>query len=352
MISARKAASSVRVRVHVHILFLLMLVFIPSVYSQTLPEEESASAPESTDQTPVAEESLPAASPELDDEDLFNDESFFFEAPALIIEAAPIEIRPLNKVFPNLSQNQRIRVRGDVGLRYAYEKGGEPTLIPDPDSGVDLLSKVMAKNPSHIIEALVVLPYSKNKKELDLIDIYNALGRVKNIKDHKIIANDREIIIFSDTTRLESAKERKPIPDPAPTNILPYSETIYLRFIDPYIGDFYLREDMTVSLYGLTYNITNFRDVSYFIFRVMKSERFSVIIYLEPIKEGILIYSVAGLYLPNFIAKRVNLTPNMNRRITVLLSWIIEGLRIQEDTPKDTHFYKLKPSPSNRNPSE
>jgi len=327
-------------------LVIFILIFIPSVYSQTLPGEDVSSAA----QAPAGEEALTTADHVLDDEDLFNDDSFFFEAPALIIEAAPIEIRPLNKIFPDLSQNQKIRARGEVGLRYAYEKDSEPTLIPDQESGVDLLSKVMAKKPSHIIEALVIVPYNKNKRDLDLIDIYNALGRIKNIKDHKITANDKEIVIFSDTTRLESAKERKPIPDPAPTNILPYSETMYLRFIDPYIGDFYLRGEISVSLYGLTYNITNFRDVSYFIFRVMKSERFSVIIYLEPIKEGILIYSVAGLYLPSFIAKRVNLTPNMNRRITVLLNWIIEGLRIQETIPQDTHFYMLKPS--NRKPSE
>jgi hypothetical protein len=89
--------------------------------------------------------------------------------------------------------------------------------------------------------------------------------------------------------------------------------------------------------------MTNFRDVSYYIFRVMKSDRFSAIIYIEPIKEGILIYSVSGLYLPNFIAKKINLTPNMNRRITVLLNWVIEGLAFQEDRRQDKHFYRLRP---------
>jgi len=334
MILARKVAG----------LILFTLIFIPSVYSQALPGEGVASSA----QAPTGEESLLAADPDLDDEDLFDDDSFFFEAPTLVIEAAPIEIRSLNNVFPNLSRNQKIRARGNVGLRYAFEKDGAPTLIPGLNSGIDLLGDVMAKKPSHIIEALVIVPY--RKRELDLLDIYNALGRVKNIKDHKITANGKEVVIFSDTTRLVSAKERKPIPDPPPAETLPYSETMYIRFVDPYIGDFYLRGDISVSLYGLTYNITNFKDVSYYIFRVMKSERFSVIIYLEPIKEGVLIYSVAGLYLPNFIAKRVNLTPNMERRITVLLNWIIEGLRIQEEIPIDSHFYRLKPQ--NRNPSE
>jgi hypothetical protein len=40
---------------------------------------------------------------------------------------------------------------------------------------------------------------------------------------------------------------------------------------------------------------------------------------------------MSGLYLPGFIIKRVNLTPNINIRITSLINWITEGLRKQED---------------------
>jgi len=318
------------------LLFFFALVFIPVIYAEPLPGDEISSVPK----TPSAEE--PAIANSAVNEENFNDDDlFYFEAPTLVFEAAPVEIRSLINLFPGLSRNQLLRARSDTGLRYAFEKNEAPTLIPNPDYGIDLYDKVMGKKPSHIVEALIVVPYMK--RELDLLDIYNALGRIKNIKDHKIISYNREIIIFSDTTRLKSAKERKPIPDPAPVEILPYAETMYLRFIDPYIGDFYLRGEISVSLYGLTYTMTNFRDVSYYIFKVMKSERFSAIIYLEPVKEGLLIYSVSGLYLPNFIAKKINITPNMNRRITVLLDWITEGLRIQEEIRQDTRFYRLMP---------
>jgi hypothetical protein len=226
-----------------------------------------------------------------------------------------------------------------AGLRYSFEKNGSPMLIPDSDSGIDLLSSVMKKNPSHIVEALVVVPY--NKRELDMLDIYNALGRIKNIKDHTIRSNGREISIFTETTRLESAQNRKPIPDPLPTDTLPYSETMYLHFADPFIGDFFIRGDVSISLYGLTYSMTNFTDVWYSFFRIMRAERFSVIIYLEPVKEGILIYSMSGLYLPGFVANRIKLTANMNSRITVLLSWIIDGLRLQESSRQNNKFYFL-----------
>ncbi|MDR0302632.1 MAG: hypothetical protein LBI04_10020 [Treponema sp.] len=351
--------SLTRKAANLRILFIFVLVFISPFCVQTLfgeenptepisdeesflaaepvPDEEASPAAEilPDEETSLAAEPIPdeetslAAEPIPDDEFFLDDEAFFFDAPTLVFEAAPFSgTRSFNEIFTNFSPSQKIMAMSETGLRYAFEKDDTPSLIPDPDSGIDLLSSVMAKKPSHIVEALVVVPY--DKKELDMLDVYNALGRIKNIKDHTVSLNGRDINIFTDTTRLESAKNRKPIPDPSPADTLPFSETMYILFLDPYLGDLYLRGDISMSLYGLTYSMTNFRDVRYSIFKIMKTERFSAILYIEPIKEGILIYSVSGLYLPNFIAKRVNLTPNMNRRITVLLNWITDGLRIQE----------------------
>jgi hypothetical protein len=106
------------------------------------------------------------------------------------------------------------------------------------------------------------------------------------------------------------------------------------------MGDLYIRANISIGLYGITYSLSNFRDVYYSIFRVMKSESFSAIIYLEPVKEGILIYSMSGFYIPNFISHRVNLTPNMNNRITVLVNWITEGLREEENYSRRNYFYR------------
>jgi len=62
----------------------------------------------------------------------------------------------------------------------------------------------------------------------------------------------------------------------------------------------------------------------------MGAERVSIVIYLEPVEEGLLIYSVSGIYIPTFIANRIHLTPNINARITSLINWITEGLKRQE----------------------
>jgi len=306
------------VRAAVGLLLLLgLLVFIPPLCAQSLPDEEE---------------------PAVTEEPFSGDESIIFEGPPLIFEASPIiEIRSFDAIFPGFSRYKRISAMSKEGFRNSFEKDEYPLIIPDPDSGIDLLSDVIKKKPSHVVEALVVVPY--NERELDILDIYNALRKIRDIKDYPINLNGNDIYIFTETTRLENARNRNPIPDPAPADMLPYSETMYLRFVDPYMGDLYLRGDISVSLYGITYSMTNFRDIRYSVFRIMKEERFTAIIYLEPVKEGILIYSMSGLYLPAFIAKRINLTPNMNRRITVLLNWIIDGLKRQESERQINRFY-------------
>jgi hypothetical protein len=336
-------------------LYLFILIFISLICVETLFGQEIEIYDEPLlnnesfqDEEPIInisvinEEQIPS------DDDLLNDElydSLFFEAPDLIIEALPFTgTRSVDELFPGFSQNQKRLLMSNTGLSYSFEKTGSPTLVPDPDSGIDLLSGVMKRKPSHIIEALVIVPY--NERELDLLDIYNALGRIKNIQNQQITVNGNNINTFTETTRLESARNRKPVSDPMPADMLPYSEEIYLRLVDKYIGDLYIRGEISVSLYGIKYDMTNFRDVSYFIFRIMKAEQFSAIIYLEPVKEGVLIYSMSGIYLPGFIVSRVNLTPNINRRIRILISWITDGLR-QESMRQKSHFFQLPVSTGN-----
>jgi hypothetical protein len=282
-----------------------------------------------------AESPLDSENPPVDDDEL---DIFDFEAPPLIFEVPGFELRSLNNVFPDLTLVQRAAVMNGRGARYSFEKDGSPSLIPGADSGINLLSSVMSKKPSHIIEALIVVPC--NRRELDFLDIYNALRRIKNIQDHTLPIRGNDVKIFMDTTRLESAQRRRPVPDPPHADTLPNSETMYLRFVDQYMGDLYLRGEVSIGLYGITYSLSNFRDVSYSIFRIMKAESFSAIIYLEPVKEGILVYSMSGIYIPGFIAHRVNLTPNMNNRITVLVNWITEGLREEEYFVQRSHFYR------------
>ena len=355
------------------LLILFAFIFILPLSSEPLPGGDNLTEEEPivVEETPVDEEiiideeSLPGEEPDIGgelfvdeepipdeepyivdeiipDQEFLPDDEFFpddelnpgdgspiYDAPPLIFEAPRFifEMRSFDTIFPGFSRSQKAEVMNGVGLRHSFERDDFPMLTPDPASGIDLLSRVMEKDPSHLIEALVVAPY--NERELDMLDIYNALGRIENIKDHTVSVNGRDFNVFVESTRLESSRNRKSIPDPPPANELPYSETMYLRLKEMYFGNIFVRGEVSMGLYGITYSMTNFTDVRYLLFRVMKAERFSAIIYLEPVKEGVLIYCVSGLYLPGFIADRVNLTPSINYRISVLLNWITDGLQKQ-----------------------
>ena len=304
-----------------------------------------------------SEESFPSIDSNNDEELLLSDESLFiddiyfydetyitddnllvFDAPPLIYEVPHFiyEIRSFDDIFPDFSQRQKALAFSKEGLKYSFEKDGSPRLIPAVDSGIDLFSSVMSKKPSHIVEAMAVVPYQE--RELDILDVYNALGSIENLKDHSFRINGRDINIFEETTRIESARNRKAIPDPPPADMLPYAETIYLRFKDSFYGNLFIRGDVSMSLYGITYSMTNFTDVRYLLVPIIKTEGISIIIYLEPVKEGVLVYSMAGIYLPGFIAERVNITPNINRRINAIISWITEGLRRQESIARENEI--------------
>ena len=332
------------------LIFMFLSIFVSPLFAETLPGEEPKLALEPTpDEQPVPakeqafgeepalteepvsdEESLLAGELLYDDDDY--DDQLTYEAPPLIFEVSPIlEPRSFDDVFPGLSRTQKRMVTGDYGIRNSFDKDGSAMLHPAPDSGIDLLNGyIKKKNPSLISEALILVPY--NKRELDMLDIYNALGRIEDIKEQVLYFKDnRELKIFKESTRLESEQNRKPVTDPAPADALPYSETMFIRLTDIYIGEVYIRGEIIMGLYGITYNMTNFRDVYFSIFRVMKAERYSTVIYLEPVKEGILIYSLSAISLPSFIVKKTNLAVNINNRTTIFLSWITDGLREQED---------------------
>ena len=274
--------------------------------------EEVAPGDESS---PLAEETSPGG-------------GFYFEAPPLIFEVPHFELRSLDTIFPNLSWIDRLLALSDEGLKLSFGKDESPSIIPNPDLGINLLDPVMKKNPSHLIEALAVVPY--NARELDLLDIYNALGRIERLKDYTASFNGNYYYIFTESTRIESARNRRAVSDPPPAVTLPFSDTMYLRLREFSFGNLFIRADISISMYGITYSMTNFLDVRYFILPIMRAERFVTILYLEPVKEGVLIYCMSGFYLPGFIADRVNLTPNINRRIEVFINWITDGLREQE----------------------
>lgn len=250
-----------------------------------------------------------------------------FSAPP--VKAAPEEAaRSLHEIFPDLTLDQIQTVFSDTGLKNTFTRNESPLFTPASDSEIDLLGVVMEKEPSQLIEALVMVPY--DGRVFTRLDAYNALGRIENISDHLVFSTsrgNRYIPLIEQSTRLENGNRNRPIPDPPPATVLPSSETVYLHLKDTFFGSTYFRANFSLNRHGLTYHMTNNAAIRFFIFPVMRVEQFVAIIHVEPLAEGMLIYGVGGITIPEFLVNRLNLASQIDRRVTVLLQWLKDGMQ-------------------------
>ena len=236
-------------------------------------------------------------------------------------------LRSFDEIFPGLEESQKLSAFSEEGFKRPFERHETQSVIPNPGSGIDLFSIVMEKKPSHFVEALMVIPY--NEIPFSIQDAYNALGRIGNIKNHSYFNSRRnmDIHIFEESTRIEGAKNNKPIPDPPPSGTFPASEEMFLHLRDRYFGNIYVRGNLSANQYGLTFNATNFKTIRYFVFPIMRAEKFSAMLYLEPLEEGMLVYGMAAVDIPAFIASRINIASSVEIRLNTFIDWFREGLK-------------------------
>lgn len=246
---------------------------------------------------------------------------FIFSASSL--EASPL--RSFDEIFPNLSRTQKRRAFSQSGLRNSFSKDETPHYIPASSSGIDLLGAVKERSPTQLVETIIVIPY--RGRQLTRLDAYNAMGRIGNIKNHMVYSSSQErfVPVFEESFRFDSARRTRPIPDPPPAMVLPFSDTIYLCLKDTFFGNTYLRGELSASRHGITFNITNFIDVRFLLFPVMRAEKFSTVLYAEPLEEGMLIYGMVGIDIPQFLVSRANLPFNIDRRVTIFMNWLRSG---------------------------
>jgi hypothetical protein len=58
----------------------------------------------------------------------------------------------------------------------------------------------------------------------------------------------------------------------------------------------------------------------------MKEEKFLAILYMEPLTEGMLIYSMAGADASDFIASKIDIPSAISKRLAVFIGWIRDGI--------------------------
>ena len=239
---------------------------------------------------------------------------------------AEAPLRSFDELFPGFTENKRNEAFSPEGMIRSIRANEALEFTPAADSGIDLINAVKRANPSFLAESLLVIPYSG--RELDKLDIYNALGQISGLKGRLYHSHTRqeEVPLFEEATRLESERRNNPIPDPPPASVLPASETVYIRLKDVNFGNTFYRADMTVDHHGISYSLANTRNISYLFFPAIREGRFSAVLYMEPLSEGVLIYSMAGAYASDFVSNRIHVPSAISKRLEVFIDWVSEGL--------------------------
>ena len=236
-------------------------------------------------------------------------------------------LRSFYDLFPGIEESYETEIFSQAGSIRSLEKNDALKFLPASGSGIDLLSEVMRTNPSFLAESLLVIPYTG--KILDKLDAYNALGKIRGLKGRLYHSHTRnaDVPLFEDATRIDSVQKNNSIPDPAKANVIPASETVYIRLKDVNFSNCFYRGDISTSPHGLTYRLTNAKSLKYLLFTVISEGKFSAVLYMEPLAEGMLIYSMTGADASNFISNKIDIPSAISKRLAVFVAWISDGLK-------------------------
>jgi hypothetical protein len=233
--------------------------------------------------------------------------------------------RSFDEILPAASGDQRNLVYSGAGLLTTSERAEGFSLLPLMGIDGGIISAVISRNPLMIVETLMVIPDPRSAARL--LDVYNALGKIRNLKGRLYHSETRgaDIPLFEDANRIDFRKNTI-LPDPPPASVIPRSETVYVRLKDANFGNCYYRGELSLSGKGLVYRLTNYRNINYILFPVIKEEKFIAQLYLEPINEGVLIYGITGVDVSGFIASKVDAASTIGKRLAVIISWVRDGL--------------------------
>ena len=235
-------------------------------------------------------------------------------------------LRPLNAIFPDLNEEQRELVFTEDGLVLSHERNIPLSLMPSASSGIDSRDIITRLNYPYLTETLLIVPHPG--RIFRNLDAYNALGRIRDLSGRLYSSATRgeDVPLFQEATRI-SSNGRNTLADPPFAQDLPVEETIYVRLRDTNFGNTFYRADFSRSPFGVFFNLSNTRNITYLLFTVMREGRFNAIIYMEPIQEGMMVYSVEGADVSEFMGGMIHVPSAISKRIEVFIGWVADGLR-------------------------
>jgi len=236
------------------------------------------------------------------------------------------QLRSFNEIFPDIDHDIRIAAFMDSGYYRISQRANRLALLGSGQhSAIDpqIINRVVNKNPGYLVESIFVIP--QRQGTVSLVDVYNALGNIRRLNEIPETGNQTSPI-FRNVTRITGENQTTAIPDPAPANTLPGIETFYIRLKDINFGNIFFRAEMTLFQNGLRYTMSNFRNISFLFFPVIKKENFIAQLYIEPVAEGVLMYSIAGADIPEFLTSKINIDSAIIKRLDVFTSWAAGGI--------------------------
>jgi hypothetical protein len=236
------------------------------------------------------------------------------------------QLRSFSGVYPGLSADQREQVFSSGGLNFSG-RGSEGLRIPPLTSGnPEIASRITGGNPSFIVESLRVIP----GKNAGLLSVYNALGKIRDLKGriYHSSTRNKNIPLFEDATRVESPKRiNAVVNDPPPAAAIPVSETFYARLKDANFGNCYYRIAVSSNSRSILCDLGNFKTIYFGFFPVMKENNFTALFYVEPVAEGLLVYSVSAAEVSDFVAGQIDIPSALKKRLDVIIGWMVDGIR-------------------------
>ncbi|MDR1108819.1 MAG: hypothetical protein LBL19_07280 [Spirochaetaceae bacterium] len=236
--------------------------------------------------------------------------------------------RSFTDLFPGLNNEKKSQVFSPAGYSEFNFASTGLQLVPRSRPGAAAIAApILSRRPSFFIENLLVCPYPPGYS--GLITLYNALGKVKSLggRIHRD-QTEKEGPAFKETTRIESAEKNTPLPDPGPALQIPATETIYMRLKDEDFGNTYYRAELTATEDALFYTLVNLKTIYAVIFPLIKEDKLIAQLYIEPLSEGILIYSIIGAEVSDIVLSKTDvLSGVLSRRVEIIIDWIIDGIK-------------------------
>jgi len=238
------------------------------------------------------------------------------------------QTRSFDEIFPHADNIIRTSVFSEDGYVKTSQMSDGFIILGSAQSHLnpDIINMVLRSNPLYFVESILVI--SGNSKNITLLDIYNSLGNIRDLKgrEYDSATKKKAVPLFEEATRITSQKQTSSIPDPAPSAKLPETETVYVRLKDANFGNSYYRGEIAVVQNGIRFTLTNFRNMTYLFVPVIKEGKFIAQLYIEPINEGVLIYSVAGADISDFFASKIHVESAISKRLAVITGWAADGI--------------------------